>query len=209
MYAPESQQSRSVQLGLVATAVAACVMLYKAGAAAGAETVQHHIMTSAQPAVAVRASNMALQAASGPQLNSRRAVIATAGAAAAGMAVNMPVPAWAEDIYPDFDEHCQMEILKPGDGVTFPTVGKNVEVHYIGRLTDGTVFDSSRKRGQTFKFPIGTGRVIKGWDAAVLRMSVGETARITIYPEWAYGKRGIGPIPPNAVLVFDVELISV
>lgn len=81
-------------------------------------------------------------------------------------------------------------------------------MHYVGTLVDGTQFDSSRKRGETFRFAVGRGQVIRGWDEAVKAMKVGERARIIIAPEYGYGSRGIGPIPGNAVLIFDVELIS-
>lgn len=109
---------------------------------------------------------------------------------------------------PEYAQNVSVEVIQAGDGETFPTIGNMVEVHYTGTLTDGTKFDSSRDRNQTFKFPIGVGRVIKGWDTAVIGMSKGERATITIQSDWAYGSRGSGPIPGGSVLIFDVELID-
>ncbi|MEO6808316.1 MAG: FKBP-type peptidyl-prolyl cis-trans isomerase [Isosphaeraceae bacterium] len=89
--------------------------------------------------------------------------------------------------------------------------GDQVSVHYTGRLTDGTKFDSSQDRGQPFTFPLGVGRVIAGWDFGVAGMKVGGKRKLTIPPGEGYGVRGTpgGPIPPNATLEFDVELIKV
>lgn len=101
------------------------------------------------------------------------------------------------------------DIIKVGDGAS-PKHGQTVVVHYTGTLTNGKKFDSSRDKGRPFKFQIGTGQVIKGWDEGVLTMKIGERAKLTCSPDYAYGSRGIGGIiPPNATLVFDVELLGI
>ena len=105
---------------------------------------------------------------------------------------------------------------KVGDGAT-ATAGHDVSVHYTGWLYDaaapdhrGIKFDSSRDRGQPFEFPLGAGRVIPGWDQGVEGMKVGGQRTLTIPAHLGYGARGAGgAIPPNATLVFDVELLGV
>jgi FK506-binding protein 1 len=161
--------------------------------------------------VTTRPTGTALKVATSQQDVSRRTAAAALGLAGVAVGGRPLAPALAATIepYADFDKYVKLEVLKPGNGKDFPAPGQTVEVHYVGTLLDGTKFDSSRDRGRTFKFPIAAGRVIKGWDAAVSQMSVGERVLITIQPDWAYGSRGIGPIPPNAALVFDVELIAV
>jgi FKBP-type peptidyl-prolyl cis-trans isomerase FkpA len=103
----------------------------------------------------------------------------------------------------------QYEDMKVGEG-DVATTGQTVAVHYTGWLTNGKKFDSSKDRGQPFEFPLGGGRVIKGWDEGVQGMKVGGVRKLTIPPSLAYGSRGAGGvIPPDATLVFEVELIKI
>ena len=96
-----------------------------------------------------------------------------------------------------------------GNGAAAAT-GQKVKVHYTGWLTNGTKFDSSKDRNDPFVFPLGAGSVIKGWDEGVQGMKVGGKRKLTIPPALGYGARGAGGvIPPNATLVFEVELLGV
>ena len=95
-----------------------------------------------------------------------------------------------------------------GSGAEAAT-GKHVVMNYIGRLTNGTKFDASCDRGQTFDFNLGAGQVIPGWDQGIIGMKVGGIRRLIIPSSLGYGPSGQGPIPPNAALIFDVELIAV
>ena len=100
------------------------------------------------------------------------------------------------------------KVMKNGYG-RVAEAGDYVEVHYTGWLTDGTKFDSSHDRNDTFSFKLGAGQVIQGWDQGVAGMKVGGTRKLTIPPGMGYGERGAGGvIPPNATLVFKVELIG-
>lgn len=99
------------------------------------------------------------------------------------------------------------EVIGEGDS---PMAGEMVTVHYTGKLTNGDVFDSSLKRKEPFSFVIGVGQVIKGWDEGVISMKPGGKRTLIIPPDLGYGARGAGGvIPPNATLIFDVELLSI
>ena len=108
------------------------------------------------------------------------------------------------------EQELQIEILKQGIGEEVKN-GDNIAVHYTGTLEDGTKFDSSLDRGKPFVFTLGIGQVIKGWDVGVLGMKVGEKRKLVIPSELGYGETGTpgGPIPPNATLIFEVELLSI
>ncbi|ORY05204.1 binding protein-like protein [Basidiobolus meristosporus CBS 931.73] len=106
--------------------------------------------------------------------------------------------------------------LGKGDKERVPKKGDMVSVWYTGRLEDGKIFDSNKgdgkqKKKNPLRFKVGTGRVIRGWDEGLLTMCKGEKARLTIEPEWAYGRKGVpeAGIPPNATLIFEVELVSI
>lgn len=124
------------------------------------------------------------------------------------MSSNIPeLPAGAETI--TTASGLQYVDINPGEGAT-PAKGDRVQMHYTGWLTDGKKFDSSVDRGQPFVFTLGVGQVIKGWDEGVASMKTGGKRRLIIPPDLGYGPRGAGGvIPPNATLVFDVELLGI
>jgi cyclophilin family peptidyl-prolyl cis-trans isomerase len=99
-------------------------------------------------------------------------------------------------------------ILVEGVGDKTPKPGTTVSVHYLGRLLNGTKFDSTLDRGKPLQFPVGVGRVIKGWDEALLSMKKGEKRILIIPPHLGYGEMRLGPIPPNSLLVFEIELLD-
>jgi rhodanese-related sulfurtransferase len=107
------------------------------------------------------------------------------------------------------ENELKITINQNGSGDSAET-GMSVSVHYTGKLEDGTVFDSSIPRGQPFTFTLGAGQVIKGWDLGVEGMKLGEKRSLVIPPHLGYGIRGAGAtIPPNATLIFDIELLEV
>lgn len=112
------------------------------------------------------------------------------------------------DTNPASGGEMKTEDIKVGEGAEAQD-GKTVKVHYVGTLTDGTKFDSSRDRNEPFEFTLGAGQVIQGWDEGVKGMKVGGVRKLTIPPELGYGAQDLGTIPPNSTLIFEVELLEV
>ncbi|KAF2735593.1 hypothetical protein EJ04DRAFT_576071 [Polyplosphaeria fusca] len=108
------------------------------------------------------------------------------------------------------NENLKTEVTVPVECNRKTVAGDKVNVHYRGTLEkDGSEFDASYGRGQPLSFVVGQGQVIKGWDQGLLDMCPGEKRKLTIQPAWAYGERGVGPIPANSVLIFETELVSI
>jgi len=115
---------------------------------------------------------------------------------------------FASSVYADTSGKLTFKITSPGQGES-AKLGQRASLHYIGKLDDGTIFDSSHSRGEPFSFTLGAGQVIQGWEQGILGMKIGETRILNIPPELGYGERGAGrTIPPNAALTFEVELVS-
>ena len=107
-------------------------------------------------------------------------------------------------------EKLNLKMIKAGDTENYPQVSQSVAVHYDAYLPDGKMWDSSRKRGRPLRFRLGAGQVVPGLDGAVLQLSLGMRARVTIPPELAYGERGFpGLVPPNTNIDFDIELLEI
>ncbi|KAG0301734.1 FK506-binding protein 2B [Dissophora globulifera] len=127
-----------------------------------------------------------------------------------------PVAAKVEAVVETGPPKFTKTVLKKGDKIGYPKKGSSVAVFYTGYFEDGTIFDTNdntKKKSNPLRFKVGSGNVIAGWDDAMLSMSRGEKAKITIEAEHAYGKKGVPegkvPIPPNTRLIFDVELVSI
>jgi FKBP-type peptidyl-prolyl cis-trans isomerase len=133
-------------------------------------------------------------------------ILALAGSAVAYLVMNRGASTGAEVSTPSGLKY--VDIVE-GTGA-MPEKGQTISVHYTGTLENGTKFDSSLDRGQPYEFRLGTGAVIKGWDEGLATMKVGGKRKLIVPPSLGYGQRGFPPnIPPNAILLFDVELVGI
>ncbi|WP_035985088.1 FKBP-type peptidyl-prolyl cis-trans isomerase [Leptolyngbya sp. KIOST-1] len=166
-------------------------------------------LTGARPEAIAASLNRAGVAAEATQIAEPVAQIAQAAADLAPNSSTTEVTAMSEETLTTTDSGLQYVDVVEGTGA-MPQAGQRVTVHYTGTLEDGTKFDSSRDRGRPFTFQIGVGQVIKGWDEGVGTMRVGGQRKLVIPAELGYGSRGAGGvIPPNATLLFDVELLRI
>lgn len=172
--------------------VVCCLVIWVAqlGNSAGGEAIAAELSQSTPVAIAPETGETLVAQADAPE-----AAPAAADASEEGVVTT--------------DSGLQYVELVPGTGA-MPRAGQTVVVHYTGTLEDGTKFDSSRDRDRPFTFEIGTGQVIRGWDEGLSTMRVGGRRRLIIPPQLGYGARGAGRvIPPNATLIFDVELLRI
>lgn len=124
-------------------------------------------------------------------------------------AIEPQVPAYARDMAKT-PSGLLYQVIEAGQSAQRPQAGQTVSVHYTGTLPNGTVFDSSYQKGSPIQFPVGRGVVIRGWDEAILAMTVGERRKLVVPPHLAYGAQSPSPlIPANATLIFDVRLVSI
>lgn len=189
-----------ISLGVM---LAFCVMLVIAQVGVSRQQVIAAEITKPQPQTAVKTP----QAASSSESNLLVAEATVPDAPATIAGNNMT--ANNEDKVITTPSGLKYVELKEGEGAQ-PQTGQTVVVHYTGTLEDGTQFDSSRDRGTPFQFKIGVGQVIKGWDEGVGSMKVGGRRQLIIPPDLGYGAGGAGGvIPPNATLIFDVELLKI
>jgi FKBP-type peptidyl-prolyl cis-trans isomerase len=143
-----------------------------------------------------------------PQVGKGGAAGAEAKAAPAPLADDYSAPPTAKGETKTTPSGVKYETLKEGDGPSAKP-GQRVKMHYTGTLEDGTKFDSSRDRGEPFAFTLNKAEVIRGWDEGIPGMKVGERRKLTIPASAGYGESGQGTIPPNATLIFDVELLGI
>ena len=123
----------------------------------------------------------------------------------------MTDPILPAENYSEYENETKLKTINLTEGPDGPSTiaGDLISVHYSGFLTDGTLFDSSRMRGEPFQFPLGQGMVIEGWDEGFLDKKIGDKFTLVIPPTKGYGARDLGDIPPNSVLIFEVEIMGI